>query len=202
MISIYIVDDHKIVRDGLKAALLGYPEFKVVGEASTGELALKELPIKKPDVVFVDLRLPDVNGAMLIGDIMKLLPEAKCLLLTAEPNVTDLERAKLSGAMGFLTKDIDTDEYVLAIRKVLRGEKHSSATFSHIFLNSPADLTNRELEVLQLFADGLAYKQIADKLDISARTVETHKINILKKLGVDTPIEMVRKAIKLGLIKA
>jgi DNA-binding NarL/FixJ family response regulator len=202
MTALYIIDDHKIVREGLKAMLLGEPELRMIGEASSAQVALRELPEKKPDIVFVDLRLPDANGAMLIGEIQKVLPQTRCILLTAEPNATDLERADLMGARAFLTKDIDTHEYLLSIRKVLKGEKHISAAFSHILVNNPAGLTFRELEVLQLFANGLAYKQIADELDISARTVETHKINILRKLGVDTPVEMVRAAIRLGLIKA
>lgn len=200
--SVFIIDDHKIVRDGLKAMLLGYPEYSILGEAATGAEALEKLKTNSPDIVFVDLRLPDCNGAALIADILKVAPKARCILLTGEPNALDLQRAISTGARGFLTKEIDTEEYIRALNAVSGGGKYITQSFSHLLLDEKTMLTSREMEVLTLFAEGLPYKQIAGKLEISPRTVETHKNNILEKLAVDTPIEMVRKAIKLGLIKA
>lgn len=200
--SIFIIDDHKIVRDGLKASLLPFKGYQIIGEAASAEESRTKLSGRQVDLIFVDIRLPDVNGAVFIKELKQLQPDAKYILLTAEPNKLDMDRAMQAGASGFLTKDIDSSEYAHAIRTVLEGGKYISQAFSHLLINAPAHLSERELEVLQHFADGLPYKQIADKLDISTRTVETHKINILKKLEVETPIEMVRKAIKLGLIKA
>ncbi|QSE97431.1 response regulator [Fulvivirga lutea] len=199
--SIFIIDDHKIVRDGLKAILLGYPEYEVAGEAASGEEAKRKIENLNPDIVFVDLRLPDANGALLIQELIRLKPQSKFILLTAEPNALDLQRAQHAGASGFLGKDINSDEYIRAMAAVMAGKKYISQSFSHLLVEDASDLSIRELEILQLLADGLPYKQIADKLSISPRTVETHKNNLLKKLDVGTPIELVKKALKTGLIK-
>lgn len=199
--SVFIVDDHKIVRDGLKAILMGYPQYEFAGEAATAEEAKRKLSQNQIDFVFVDLRLPDMNGALLIADLLAFNQDLKCILLTAEPNTLDLQRAKQAGAMGFLTKEIDGEEYIKALDTIINGKKYVSQTFSHLLVDNNHELSFRELEVLQAIADGLPYKQVADRLNISARTVEAHKNNILSKLEVATPIEMVRKAVKLGLIK-
>ena len=108
--NIFIVDDHRIVRDGLKAILIGHPNYKVIGEAASGNEAIGKLKNIQADIIFVDLRLPDINGAVLIKELMTIQSSFKCILLTAEPNALDLERAKLAGALGFLPKDIDTEE--------------------------------------------------------------------------------------------
>ncbi|MEQ8926729.1 MAG: response regulator transcription factor [Fulvivirga sp.] len=199
--TVFIIDDHKIVRDGLKAILLGYPEYELVGEAASAEEAKQKIQNLKPDIVFVDLRLPDANGALLIQELIRLKPQSKFMLLTAEPNALDLQRAQQAGASGFLGKDINSDEYTRAMAAVIAGKKYISQSFSHLLVEDAHDISVRELEVLQLLADGLPYKQIADKLSISPRTVETHKNNLLKKLDVGTPIELVKKALKTGLIK-
>ena len=199
--DLIIIDDHQIVRDGLKAMLLGYPEYSVKSEAASAAEAIQKLKSIEVDLAFVDLRLPDLNGALLIKELLSVQPSLKCILLTAEPNALDLERAKMAGALGFLTKNIDAEEYIRALSAVSRGERYVSQEFSNYMLDENHQLSIRELEVLQLIADGLPYKQIAGELGISARTVETHKNNCLSKLGVGTPIEMVRKALILGLIK-
>ena len=199
--DLLIIDDHQIVRDGLKAMLLGYPEYSVKSEAASAAEAIQKLKSIEVDLAFVDLRLPDLNGALLIKELLSVQPSLKCILLTAEPNALDLERAKMAGALGFLTKNIDAEEYIRALSAVSRGERYVSQEFSNYMLDENHQLSIRELEVLQLIADGLPYKQIAGELEISARTVETHKNNCLSKLGVGTPIEMVKKALILGLIK-
>ena len=202
MYNLFLIDDHKIVRDGLKATLIGAPQYKVVGEASSGKKALETIGDQPVDIAFVDLKMPDYNGALLIRDLRKKLPDLKCVLLTAEPNAADLQRAMHAGALGFLTKEIDSREYFDALDKVVKGQKYISSQFSDILVNVNIDFTERELEVLQLFADGLSYKQIADKLNISSRTVESHKNNLLKKMDVTTVIEMVRYGIREGLVSA
>lgn len=202
MFSVFLIDDHKIVRDGLKATLIGAPQYKVVGEAASGEEALQQITNQQVDIAFVDLKMPDYNGAVLIRELRTKCPELKCILLTAEPNAADLQRAMHAGAQGFLTKEIDSEEYFVALDKVVNGQRYISSQFSDILVNTNIDFSERELEVLQLFSNGLSYKQIADKLDISARTVESHKNNLLKKMEVTTVIEMVRYGIREGLISA
>jgi DNA-binding NarL/FixJ family response regulator len=200
--SVFIIDDHRIIRDGIKAILLGFPEFSVVGEATSGTEAKEKLKqLELPSIAFVDLRLPDCNGSVLIKDLMAIENDLRCILLTAEPNALDLKRAQQAGAYGFLGKDIESDEYIRALRAVASGKKYISQSFSNLLIADNADLSIRELEVLQLISEGLPYKQIADRLSISPRTVEAHKNNLLKKLGVTTPIELVKQALKSGLIK-
>jgi len=202
MYQLFLIDDHKVVRDGLKTMILGVPQYKIAGEAESGAEALEKLSTQPVDVVFVDLKLPDANGASLIADIKNMNPGLKCILLTAEPNVSDLRRAQKAGAEGFLTKDIRQEEYLHALKEVVQGRKYISSTFSSLLINNPKELSERELQVLQHFADGLTYKEIAAALDISPRTVEAHKLNLLKKLNANTVIGMLREAIRQGLIRA
>lgn len=199
--KLFLIDDHKVVRDGIKAMLLVNLDYRVVGEASSAEEARELLSEKQPDIVMVDLKLPDANGSILIGELAQKL-DAIFLLLTSDPNVVDLERAKANGAVGFLTKDMDTEEYLKALSEVTNGRKYISTAFSNTLLNDVLDYTPREIEVLRGFADGLTYKEIGAQLDMSPRTVETHKNNLMKKMEAKSIVEMVRIAIKQGIIQA
>lgn len=199
--TLFIIDDHKVVRDGIKAILLGKPDIQVIGEAASLMEARTKLASIQPDIIFYDLKLPDGNGVDLFIEIKENLPAAKAVILTSEPNPQDLQRAKDSGADAFLTKDIDTSEYFLALDKVITGGKHISAAFAETLLNKKADYTPKEIEVLKGFSDGLSYKEIGAQLNISPRTVETHKNNLLKKMEVKSIIEMVRIAIREGIIE-
>ncbi|MCV9386494.1 response regulator [Reichenbachiella ulvae] len=201
--KLFLIDDHKVVRNGVKAMLLARMDIQVVGEASSGREALVSIADYQPDLVFVDLKLPDANGAELIGELKELVPNAVFGLLTAEPGAADLERAKINGALAFLTKDMDTSEYLKAIDHLLLGKIYISSAFSAVMMESTdASYTPREMEVLQGFADGLSYKEIGARLGMSARTVETHKNSLLKKMEVKSIVEMVRKAIRDGHITA
>ncbi|MFY0689377.1 MAG: response regulator transcription factor [Cyclobacteriaceae bacterium] len=202
MIKVLLVDDHKVVRDGLRATFLSRPDLQVVAEAGSCEAAISEVARVKPDLAFVDLKLPDGNGADLIAKLTAIAPDLKCIILTSDPNSTDLRKARSNGALGFLTKDVNPDEYLTAIEKVLSGRNHISSLFSEFLLNEPIQLTKREIEVLQGFADGLTYKEIGADLGMSPRTVETHKLHLLEKMEVKSVVEMVRKAIRDGLIQA
>lgn len=202
MHTLFLIDDHKVVRDGVKAIMLGKPNVRVVGEASSGAVALSTIQEKNPDLVFVDLKLPDANGSELIAELMTQCPTAKYALLTADPNPTDLLRAQEAGALAFLTKDMDTTEYLLAIDKMIEGKRYISAAFTDLMINANMNYTPREVEVLKGFADGLSYKEIGAKLDISPRTVETHKTSLMSKMKVKSIVEMVRQAIREGLVEA
>ncbi|MEL7146317.1 MAG: response regulator transcription factor [Bacteroidota bacterium] len=200
-IQLFIIDDHKIVRDGLKALLIGRPAIKVCGEAVSVREATEKLAVIEPDMLFVDLKLPDGNGSEFVTNYLKDRPNVKAALLTAEPNKMDLKRAEAAGVCAFLTKDIDQQEYYIAIDKMLSGKKHVSAAFADVLMNDSATLTPREFDVLQGFADGLTYKEIGAKLKISARTVETHKNHLLDKFQVKSIVEMVRLAIREGYLE-
>mgnify|MGYP001217795441 CR=1 FL=1 len=199
--KLFLVDDHKVVRDGIKAMLLARMEFQVMGEASSGQEAIQQISKCNPDIVFVDLKLPDANGALLIKELNELVP-ASYILLTSDPNAVDMERAKSSGAVAFLTKDMDTQEYFKALDEVVSGRQYISSAFSNTLLNDVLKYTPREIEVLRGFADGLTYKEIGAQLEMSPRTVETHKNNLMKKMEAKSIVEMVRIAIKQGLITA
>lgn len=200
--QLFIVDDHKIVRDGFKAILIGRPKIKVCGEAASIKEANEKLASLKPDLLFVDLKLPDGNGSAFLVDYLDANPDVKAALLTAEPNKVDLRRAEEAGVLAFLTKDIDQEEYYRAIDKMIEGKKHISAAFAEIMINESATITAREKDVLQGFADGLTYKEIGARLEISPRTVETHKNSLLEKFDAKSIVEMVRIAIREGHLKA
>lgn len=200
--KLFLIDDHKVVRDGVKAMLLARMDIQVVGEAGSGREALSSIAAYQPDLVFVDLKLPDANGAELMAELKALVPKAVFALLTAEPGAANLDRAKQNGALAFLTKDMDTSEYLKAIDNLLLGKMYISSAFSEVMMESNATYTPREMEVLQGFADGLSYKEIGARLGMSARTVETHKNSLLNKMEVKSIVEMVRKAIRDGHITA
>ncbi|WP_421872832.1 response regulator transcription factor [Marinoscillum sp.] len=199
--KLFLIDDHKVVRDGIKAMLLGRPDIQVIGEAASAKQALDSIYEKNPDMVMVDLKLPDANGALLVGELSQKL-DAIFMLLTSDPNPVDLERARANGAMAFLTKDMDTSEYFQALDQVINGQKYISSAFSNMLINEALSYTPREIEVLRGFADGLTYKEIGAQLDMSPRTVETHKNNLMKKMDVKSIVEMVRIGIKQGIIQA
>ncbi len=199
--SILIIDDHKIVRDGLKAMLLGNDQYEVVGEASSCEQGLLLAEQLLPKIIFIDLKLPDGNGADLAKKLLSNSPSSRCVLLTAEPNARDLQEAKSCGVLGFLSKEIDTDEYLKALSEVAQGKIYIAQVVHHYFAEQIPNLTDREVQVLEGFANGFSYKEIGGQLGISPRTVEAHKLNLLAKLGEKTIIEMVRKSTRLGILK-
>lgn len=200
MIRIYLIDDHKVVRDGIRAMLISRPEYHVIGEAGSAAEARQSIEYSRPEIVMVDLKLPDANGAMLIKELAGIVP-AKYVLLTSDPNAVDMERARASGAVGFLTKDMDAPAYLHALDEVNKGRRYISAAFSNTLINSALEYTPREIEVLRGFADGLTYKEIGSLLDMSPRTVETHKNNLMKKMEAKSIVEMVRIAIKQGIVQ-
>jgi DNA-binding NarL/FixJ family response regulator len=200
--SLFIIDDHKVVRDGIRAILLGKPDIEIVGEAGSAEEARRKLSALQPAIIFFDIKLPDENGVDLLIEIMQDHPKAHCGILTSDPNSQDLLRAKHHGAIAFLTKDIDAHEYFIALDRIVKGEKYISAAFAEVLMEKKADYTPKEIEVLKGFADGLTYKEIGARMDISTRTVETHKNNLLNKMKVKSIVEMVRIGIREGIITA
>lgn len=210
MIRIIIADDHRLIRDGIKAMLAKNNEFELVGEAEDGEDLLKQAEEKAPDVILVDITMPKVNGIEVISKLKKTNPNIKSILLTMHEEPEYIIKGAKSGASGYLLKNIEYEELQLAIKTVAAGQKYFNASVSKILIDNISNskeeetdqekLTAREVEVLREIVNGLSTKQIGEKLFISARTVETHRVNIMKKLDVHNTAELVKKALDKKLI--
>jgi DNA-binding NarL/FixJ family response regulator len=215
-IRIFLVEDHDLVRDGLKALLSSIPDIAIAGEASTGRSFFEKLRIVEPDIVVLDISLPDISGIEITRRLRQEYPRVKVLILSMYTNEDFVTGAIRSGAKGYLPKNTSRDELVKAIYALYRGEEFFGDTISKILLKSfirtavetdvreekPAyNLSSRETEILRHYAEGLNNKEIGAKLNISVRTVETHKNHIMKKLGIKSPVEMVKFAIRNKLIK-
>lgn len=215
-ISIIIIDDHKIVREGLKSMLMGNPQMEVIGEGAN-ENDLKDLLNNlQPNLITMDISMPGKSGIELTKYISSNYPDIKVLILTTNNDEDSIISSIEAGANGFLHKDSSLEELTSAINLVISGEGYFSENISGIIYKSyinrikydkdykPDDqkkLSERELEIIKLLSDGLSGKEIADKLFISPRTVETHKTNILTKLNLKNNIELVKYAIREGIIK-
>ena len=215
MIKILIVDDHPIVRDGLKGALEKVENFQVAGAVSSGNEALDLLKNNHANVLLSDISMSGMNGIQLAIEAKKIAPELKILFLTMHENEAYINRALQAGANGYLLKDSEKSELELAINKVAEGEKFFGKSVSQIlaknFANNPEELktgkkeesilSQRELEVLYLIAQGLSNKEIAGKLYISNRTVDAHRYNIMQKMNVKNTAELIKNAVKLKLVE-
>jgi DNA-binding NarL/FixJ family response regulator len=200
-----IVDDHPVVRDGLRGMLAGDPELDVVGEASDGAEALAQVDALRPDVILMDLRMPRLGGAAAIAALAERGSTAKVLVLTTYDADRDVVPALEAGATGYLLKDAPREELVRAIRAAARGESvlaPSVATRLVTQLRSPEQdaLSERELEVLTLIAQGETNAGAAARLFISEATVKTHLLHIYAKLGVNDRAAAVAAAYDRGLL--
>lgn len=213
MIKVILVDDHQLVRDGIKALLAGMEGIEVTGEASSGTEMLALLNSNAPDVALLDISLPDISGIDLCRKIIAQYPEIKVLFLSMYTTEDYIFNAIKAGAKGYLPKNISRNELFNAVKEVSAGNEYYSETISNIILKSyirkaktPDDelqdsgelLSKRETEVLRCFAEGLSNPQIAEKLFISTRTVESHKNHIMQKLNLKTQVELLKYAIKNG----
>ena len=209
-IKVMLADDHALIREGFRS-LLGKNElFDIVGEAENGRELMELIASKNPDVVLIDINMPQMTGLEVLERIKSTRPEIKFIILTMHEEREYVMRALSSGAEGYLLKNVEKAELEKAIKTVFQGEKYFSPIITNIlaeYVAKPvvpqvADITPREKEVLELVAEGFSTKQIADKLGISIRTVESHRINMLKKLEVSNSAELIRKSIQLKLIKS
>lgn len=213
MIKVILVDDHQLVRDGIKALLAGMEGIEVTGEASSGNEMLALLNSNTPDVALLDISLPDISGIDLCRKIISQYPEIKVLFLSMYTTEDYIFNAIKAGAKGYLPKNISRNELFNAVKEVSAGNEYYSETISNIILKSyirkaktPDNelqdsgelLSKRETEVLRCFAEGLSNPQIAEKLFISTRTVESHKNHIMQKLNLKTQVELLKYAIKNG----
>jgi DNA-binding NarL/FixJ family response regulator len=206
---VLLADDHKIVLDGLKGLLAS--EFLLCGTAADGMELVEKAKREKPDVIVADISMPLLNGIDAVRKLREAGVEAKVVFLTMHPDVSYLSRALDAGASGYVLKHAAADELVMAIKDAVRGKTFISPQLRGAAVEELLDetkrqgkrtleLTPRQREVLQLLAEGKSAKEIGAILEISARTVETHKYKMMDDLGVKTTAQLVQHAVKLGLI--
>lgn len=205
MIKVMLVDDHTVLRDGLKNIIGLESDISHVEEAENGEDAIKKLEIIKPDVVVMDINLPGMNGVEATGMIKKRYPNIKVLVLTMYNHDEYLMAALNQGADGYLLKDSPSEQVISAIRSVAKGESilHPSMTKKLINYHQQQDdklLTHREKEVLMCLVEGLSNKEIAEKLFISDKTVKIHVSKIFKKINVKSRSQAVIYAVQNQLV--
>jgi DNA-binding NarL/FixJ family response regulator len=205
-IRLLIADDHPVVRDGLRAMLATQPDMELVGEAATGTEAVAHARALRPDVVLMDLQMPDLDGPAAIATLREQAPEVRVLVLTTFGTDADITRAVDAGATGYLLKDAPREQLFGAIRAAARGESVLSPSVATRVLGrmrAPAEeaLSPRELEILQAVARGLSNKDIGRQLYVSEATVKTHLLRIFGKLGVDDRTAAVTVALERGIIR-
>lgn len=218
-IRIVLADDHVLVRKGLKAMLETDPEMQVVGEANNGAEALDTAKALKPDILVLDIRMPLMTGLEAAARVKEYAPATKAVILSMHDSDEYVLEALNAEAYGYLLKDTDKDEFIKALRLVHGGNKYFTGAVSNVLarqlLNAqpparkqqpvdeqedPFHLTKREKQILRMVIDGKHNKDIAEALDKSQRTIETHRFNIMKKLGVNNAIDMVNKAVKENIV--
>jgi DNA-binding NarL/FixJ family response regulator len=205
-IRLIIADDHPVVRTGLRGMLAGQPDLEVAGEATTGMEAVDLVERLRPDVVLMDLRMPEMDGVTAISEIKALQPEVHVLVLTTYDTDADILPAIEAGATGYLLKDAPREELFRAIRAAARGEAVLAPGVAARLMGrmrAPAEeaLTAREIEVLSLVAQGGSNKGIARQLHISEATVKTHLVHIYGKLGVADRTAAVTTALQRGILR-
>jgi len=212
-IKILLVDDHTIVRQGLARMLNDQPDMQVVGEAINGRAAVDQALKLDPDIVIMDIAMPQMNGIEAAKRIKKKLPRTKILILSMYSQEHYIHELLETGVSGYLLKDASGRDIVKAIHAAMRDETFLSPSISKVLVDtylSPQkgasraekfnQLSNREREVFQLIAEGHSTRQIAEMLCVSISTVKSHRAKIMEKLAIDSPVKLVHFAIQLGLV--
>ena len=208
-IRVILADDHTLVRAGLQSLLSLVPGVEVVAQAANGREAVELAAQHRPDIVLMDISMPELNGLAAAERITREIPGVRVMILSMFGNEQYVEQALRSGASGYLLKDADVRELELAITAVVRGDTYlSPAAARHataLAMRAPSatePLTTRQREILQLIAEGASTKDIAQRLDLSVRTVETHRAQIMDRLEIRDIAGLVRYAIRTGLVRA
>jgi DNA-binding NarL/FixJ family response regulator len=202
-ISCLIVDDHEVVREGLRLSLSRAPHIRVVGEAADGASAVELVQRRRPDVVIMDVRMPGMDGLEATKLLTETVPDSKVLIFTAYSEKSLLSRGLESGAKGYILKEAPHQTLVRAIEKVAAGEGYVDPALMPAFLagkDKDEMLTSREREILQLLADGMSNADVASRLYISQETVKSHVRHILTKLEADTRTHAVAIALREAII--
>ncbi|MGE5624254.1 MAG: UvrY/SirA/GacA family response regulator transcription factor [Bacillota bacterium] len=210
MIGVLLVDDHKLVRTGIKLMLDKTPDIRVLGEASTGEEAVEQARALKPQVILMDVSMPGIGGLEATRKLAMSLPGARVIVLSAQTAEPFPMRLLEAGASGYLTKDSAEEEIITAIRRVIRGERYIAADIARQLAlqavnktaGSPFDqLSAREMQVMIMATGGHSVQEISDKLHLSPKTVSTYRSRLFEKLGVNNDVELTRLALRYGVIE-
>lgn len=210
--KILIADDHAMIRDGVKNLLSQSKDCQVVGEAVNGNEAIEKYNALKPDLAILDISMPDMNGMEAANEIIKNNPNARIIMLSMYDDEDYISQCIEYGVKGFVVKSESGSELTYAIQSVLAGKNYFSQRVQEVIVKKytsgvkrkpkepEVKLTSREVEITKLISEGLTSHQIADKLFISPRTVETHRANLMKKVGAKNSIELVKTVEKMGVI--
>ena len=208
VISIVLADDHELVRDGIRMVLEAEPDFEVVAQAADAETAARYVLGHKPRILILDLNMPGTSSLELMPRIVESSPSTAVIVLTMQNEPSFARQALRAGAKGFVIKQSAATELVAAVRAVLAGDTYINPNLGARMAaepdtpaGPPDDLTPREIEVLGLLALGYMNPEVADKLVLSVRTVETHRANIQRKTGLTTRAELIAYAIENGLVE-
>lgn len=210
---VFIADDHTVVREGIRQVINKESDMEVVGEAADGLEAIESVRIMKPDIVILDIAMPGISGLEAVSLIKETLPECEIVMLSMHSKESMVHRVLSSGALGYVLKASPISDVIKAIRAALKGEYFLSskirAEVVSAYLQSKQEtpaikgydlLTEREQQVFRLVAEGNSTSQIAELLFVSPKTVEKHRSNIMKKLGLKNRMELIKEAIKIGVI--
>ncbi|MBM3128888.1 MAG: response regulator transcription factor [Chloroflexi bacterium] len=211
-IRVLVVDDHSIVREGICALLARRKDIQVIGEAADGKRALDAVAQFDPDVVLMDIQMPVLNGLEATREIHKRFPSTRILVLTQHDSKEYVVPLLRAGAVGYITKTARATELIGAIRAVYEEGAYLPPRITQTVVNAVAEsaetkeapprLTERESQVVQLVAEGLSSREIAERLNISIKTVDTHRANMMEKLDVRNTAELIKLAIRKGIVSA
>ena len=210
-IKILIADDHQLFREGLVNLLSDSSEIEIIAQAEDGKETIEKARKLNPDIVIMDIGMPVINGIEATGILQKELPDIKVIALTMHSDKHDVKGMLEAGACGYLFKNCTYDQLIEAINTVYAGKKYLSDIITEVIIqdymgkeenipNDDSKLTERESEILKLFAEGKQTREISELLFISVKTVGTHKQHILEKLELNTPTDLVKFALKKGII--
>ncbi|MBI5585567.1 MAG: response regulator transcription factor [Deltaproteobacteria bacterium] len=213
--KVLLIDDHPLFRTGVKSLLEANPSFEVVGEAGTGREGLQSARELRPELVILDISLPDQNGMEIARELRGLFPDIRILIVSMHAKIDYIAESFRAGALGYVIKESAADRLVQGLEAVSRGEYYLDSALSRKVVEKImkfstreagmtdekyATLTPREEQVLRLLAEGHTPKEIGEKLYISPKTVENHRANIMEKLNLHSTLELIRYAVRLGLV--
>ena len=211
MIKVMLVDDHDLVRTGIKRLLEDQANINIVAEATSGEQALEQVSEKDPDVVLMDINMPGIGGLEATRKLLQRKPELKIIVVTMHEDDMFAQRLLKAGAMGYLTKGAQVDEILQAVQAVMEGHRYLSTSIAQqLALSQMAEedsspfesLSERELQVLLMMMDGHTISAISEKLCLSPKTVSTYRTRLYSKLGVQNDIELARLALQYGVVES